>query len=202
MNLLIWSVLLLVIIPHPCSHSLLHKDHFEPTGAMVFPMSSSLCSRSAFLCQAVPSYDCTSQIVGFQMLQGQPLCTGIPWLPLLRDLHYSIGAPYYHPTEASRNIWVSHIHWCSPSSCFQTKIQLWGTMAFHYFSTAKKKEKHCIPFGFWVELFRKERREEEKRKVGSITLNTTFKWQWEGPNLYTNANNWSDNHINRNLGPG
>lgn len=173
MNLLIWSVLLLVIIPHPCSHSLLHKDHFEPTGAMVFPMSSSLCSRSAFLCQAVPSYDCTSQIVGFQMLQGQPLCTGIPWLPLLRDLHYSIGAPYYHPTEASRNIWVSHIHWCSPSSCFQTKIQLWGTMAFHYFSTAKKKRKtlHSLWLLSWIVQKGKERGREKESWKHNIKYN-------------------------------
>lgn len=185
MNVLIPSVLLFAAIAPPCSHCLLHKDvfftHLGSDISQQTPLLRGCPLHCAQVCLPMPR--CPLLWLHFtncwlsNPALGQPPCTGKTWPPQLRVLHLSTGEPtvyiYLSSCSGFKNRLVSHIHWCSSSLCFHSKIQLCGTMASHFFPTAK--EYLAFPLAF--ELNCSERKEEEKRKDGNITLNTTFKWQ-------------------------
>lgn len=172
---------------------------YLPTGHSSMWLPSSLCSGSAFPCKALPLVSAPLKMLALKSCTRPATPHRDALVSSTQGLvpqHWSTTFCRYthHSVQASRTTWVYHIHWCSSSLWFHT--QPWLLLLPYC------KRIPCLPSGFWTELFKKgkEKRRGKERWKYSIKYNNQMTMR--GPNLSTNANNWSDNYINRNLRPG
>lgn len=189
-----------------------------PRGRPSLWMPRLLCSGSAFPCQLVPPRDCTSQIVGLSnSAPGQSPPTGMPGPPPLGVLYPLTGVS--HCVEALVILFRLQAPPGYPMSTDVPPLPVWDLNLCSeppWLTAPSPPQKPTLhSLWLWTELFRKERKRGREKEKLYIQYNNemTMKDLNLSTNpiilLITNPINysckdfhWSDNCINRNLGPG